>query len=93
MPNKLVDLNGGLDANGGSIFRILNKTLSSAAAVAAAGDDTIRVIGRPSTSCSTAIWNKSFALVTLPAAMNQPFLWRWRLDSLTEKSGRLFVPP
>ncbi|MFA6557647.1 MAG: hypothetical protein WCT03_14615, partial [Candidatus Obscuribacterales bacterium] len=70
MANKFVDLNGGNDANDGSTFALRKKTLSSAAAVAAAGD-TIRVMGRPSTSSSTATWTKASALVTLAAAMNQ----------------------
>ncbi|MFA6213309.1 MAG: hypothetical protein WC714_27990 [Candidatus Obscuribacterales bacterium] len=70
MANKFVDLNGGNDANDGSTFALRKKTLSSAAAVAAAGD-TIRVMGRPSTSSSSATWTKASALVTLAAAMNQ----------------------
>lgn len=70
MANKFVDLNGGNDANDGSTFALRKKTLSSAAAVAAAGD-VIRVMGRPSTSSSTATWTKGSALVTLAAAMNQ----------------------
>jgi len=70
MANKFVDLNGGNDASDGSTFALRKKTLASAAAVAAAGD-TIRVMGRPSTSSGTATWTKGSALVTLSAAMNQ----------------------
>jgi hypothetical protein len=70
MANKFVDLNNGSDANNGSTFALRKKTLSSAAAVAAAGD-TIRVMGKPSTSSGTATWTKGSPLVTLSAAMNQ----------------------
>lgn len=70
MANKYVDLNNGSDANNGSTFALRKKTLSSAAAVAAAGD-TIRVMGKPSTSSGTATWTKGSPLVTLSAAMNQ----------------------
>ncbi len=70
MANKFVDLNGGSDASDGSTFALRKKTLSSAAAVAAAGD-VIRVMGKPSTSSGTATWTKGSALVTLSAAMNQ----------------------
>ncbi len=70
MSNKFVDLVGGSDANNGSTFALRKKTLSSAAAVAVAGD-VIRVMGRPSTSSSTATWTKGSPLVTLAAAMNQ----------------------
>ena len=70
MATKYVDLNNGNDANDGSSFANRKKTLSSAAAVAAAGD-TIRVMGKPSTSSSTATWTNNSSLVTLAAAMNQ----------------------
>jgi hypothetical protein len=70
MANKYVDLNNGSDANDGSSFLLRKKTLSSAAAVAAAGD-TIRVMGKPSTNSGTATWTKGSPLVTLSAAMNQ----------------------
>jgi hypothetical protein len=70
MANKYVDLVNGSDANNGSSFALRKKTLSSAAAVAAAGD-TIRVMGKPSTSSGTATWTKGSPLVTLSAAMNQ----------------------
>ncbi|PPD28536.1 MAG: hypothetical protein CTY21_13105, partial [Methylomonas sp.] len=70
MANKFVDLNGGNDANDGSSFLLRKKTLSSAAAVAAAGD-VIRVMGKPSTNSGTATWTKGSPLVTLSAAMNQ----------------------
>jgi hypothetical protein len=70
MSNKFVDLVGGSDANNGSTFALRKKTLSSAAAVAVAGD-VIRVMGKPSTSSSTATWTKGSSLVTLAAAMNQ----------------------
>lgn len=53
MANKFVDLVGGNDANNGSTFALRKKTLSSAAAVAAAGD-VIRVMGKPSTNSGTA---------------------------------------
>ena len=70
MSNKFVDLNGGSDANNGSTFALRKKTLSSAAAVAVAGD-VIRVMGKPSTNSGTATWTKGSPLVTLSAAMNQ----------------------
>lgn len=70
MANKFVDLVGGNDANNGSTFALRKKTLSSAAAVAAAGD-VIRVMGKPSTNSGTATWTKGAPLVTLSAAMNQ----------------------
>ncbi len=70
MANKFVDLVGGSDASNGSTFALRKKTLASAAAVAAAGD-TIRVMGKPSTSSGTATWTKGSPLVTLSAAMNQ----------------------
>jgi ABC-type hemin transport system substrate-binding protein len=86
MANKFVDLVGGSDANNGSTFALRKKTLSSAAAVAAAGD-VIRVMGKPSTSSSTATWTKGSPLVTLAAAMNQLHLWRRRLDSCCQRHG------
>jgi hypothetical protein len=70
MSNKFVDLVGGSDANNGSTFALRKKTLSSAAAVAVAGD-VIRVMGKPSTSSGTATWTKGSPLVTLSALMNQ----------------------
>lgn len=70
MATKYVDLNAGNDANDGSTFALRKKTLSSAVAVAAAGD-TIRVMGKPSTSSSTATWTNNSSLVTLAAALNQ----------------------
>lgn len=70
MANKFVDLVNGSDANNGSTFALRKKTLSSAAAVAVAGD-VIRVMGKPSTSSGTATWTKGSPLVTLSAAMNQ----------------------
>ncbi|MBL0189436.1 MAG: hypothetical protein IPP97_27285 [Candidatus Obscuribacter sp.] len=70
MANKFVDLVGGNDANNGSTFALRKKTLSSAAAVAAAGD-VIRVMGKPSTNSGTATWTKGSPLVTLSAAINQ----------------------
>jgi hypothetical protein len=70
MANKFVDLVGGSDANNGSTFALRKKTLSSAAAVAVAGD-VIRVMGKPSTNSGTATWTKGSPLVTLSAAMNQ----------------------
>ena len=70
MSNKFVDLVGGSDANNGSTFALRKKTLSSAAAVAVAGD-VIRVMGKPSTNSGTATWTKGSPLVTLSAAMNQ----------------------
>lgn len=70
MANKFVDLVNGNDANDGSTFANRKKTLSSAAAVAAAGD-VIRVMGKPSTNSGTATWTKGSPLVTLSAAINQ----------------------
>ena len=70
MATKFVDLNAGNDANDGSTFALRKKTLSSAAAVAAAGD-TIRVMGKPSSSSSTATWTNNSSLVTLAAAIGQ----------------------
>jgi hypothetical protein len=70
MANKFVDLNNGNDANNGSTFALRKKTLSSAAAVAAAGD-VIRVMGKPSTNSGTATWTKGSNAVTLSAAMTQ----------------------
>ncbi len=70
MATKYVDLNNGNDGNNGSSFALRKKTLSSAAAVAAAGD-TIRVMGNPSTSSGTATWTKNSNGVTLSAAMTQ----------------------
>ncbi len=70
MATKYVDLNNGNDANDGSTFALRKKTLSSAAAVAAAGD-TVRVMGKPSTSSSTATWTNNSSLVTLAAAIGQ----------------------
>jgi len=70
MATKYVDLNNGNDANDGSTFALRKKTLSSVSAVAAAGD-TIRVMGKPSTSSSTATWTNNSSLVTLAAAIGQ----------------------
>lgn len=70
MANKFVDLVNGNDANDGSTFANRKKTLSSAAAVAAAGD-VIRVMGKPSTNSGTATWTKGSNAVTLSAAMTQ----------------------
>lgn len=70
MANKFVDFNGGNDANDGASYVNRKKTLSSAAAVAAAGD-VIRVMGKPSTSSGTATWTKGSNAVTLSAAMTQ----------------------
>lgn len=68
MANIFVDLKNGNDANNGSTFALRKKTLSSAAAIAVAGD-VIRVMGNPSTSSGTATWTKGSALVTLAAAI------------------------
>ncbi|MBK9620643.1 MAG: hypothetical protein IPO31_15840 [Candidatus Obscuribacter sp.] len=70
MANKFVDLVNGNDANDGSTFANRKKTLTSAAAVAAAGD-VIRVMGKNSSSSGTATWTKGSNAVTLSAAMNQ----------------------
>lgn len=70
MTNKFVDLVGGNDANDGSTFALRKKTLSSAAAVAAAGD-VIRVMGNASTNSGTATWTNNSPAVTLSAAINQ----------------------
>jgi hypothetical protein len=70
MANKFVDLVSGNDANDGSTFALRKKTLSSAAAVAAAGD-TIRVMGNAPTTSGTANWTNGSSLVTLSAALNQ----------------------
>jgi len=70
MATKYVDLNNGNDANDGSSFALRKKTLSSAAAVAAAGD-TIRVMGKPSSNSGTATWTEGSSLVTLSASLNQ----------------------
>lgn len=70
MATKYVDLNNGDDTKDGSSFLNRKKTLASAQAVAAAGD-TIRVMGKPSTSSGTATWTKNSNSVTLSAAITQ----------------------
>lgn len=70
MATKYVDLVNGNDGNDGSSFLNRKKTLASAQAVAAAGD-TIRVMGKPSTSSGTATWTKNSNGVTLSTAITQ----------------------
>jgi hypothetical protein len=69
MATKYVDFNGGNDGNNGSSFALRKKTLSSAAAVAAAGD-VIRVMGKPSTNSGTATWTKGSPLVIAVTAVS-----------------------
>ncbi len=69
MATKYVDFNGGNDGNNGSSFALRKKTLSSAAAVAAAGD-VIRVMGKPAgASGINATFTNLSGVVTLASAL------------------------
>src|ERR1700677_2984437 len=65
-----VDFINGVDTDTGASFAQRVKTLTKAAALAAAGD-TVRVMGNAATSSGTATWTNGSALVTLSASLTQ----------------------